>query len=172
MAYFFNCFCFGFFYICATIFLADFTNVDMRSLNGLISRDKERARESDSLPCSYTFLHMHIHTCIQNINPQKMKGASAAEKSGIYTRALDGHKCNGFKQHINARVHLAFHSIWHCYTHTHNPSLSSGPHWLSSKCLGASGIQLAFGAGLRHNLTLRSSSYSTPFCLGGWKNTF
>lgn len=88
-----------------------------------MDRDKERVKESDSLSCSYTFLHMFIHTCIHNINPEKMKGASAAEKSRVYTRALDGRECNGFKQHIHARVHLAFHSIWHCDTHTHTQAV-------------------------------------------------
>lgn len=67
----------------AAISLNDSTNVDVRSLNELIHRDKERMRDSDSLSCSYTFLHMYIHTCIHNINPEKRKGASAAEKSGV-----------------------------------------------------------------------------------------
>lgn len=70
---------------------------------------------------SHAHIHFYtfIHTCIHNINPEKMKGASAAEKSRVYTRALEGHEFNGFKQHIHARVHLAFHSIWHCDAHTY-----------------------------------------------------
>lgn len=41
---------------------------------------------------------------------------SAAAKSRIYTRALGGHKCHGYTQHIHARVHLASYFIEHSDT--------------------------------------------------------
>lgn len=84
--------------------------MDMRSLNGLISRDKERAREPDSLP---TLMHIssHAYTYVCTELKSTEDEASAAGKFGVYTRALDGHKYSGLKQHIHARVHLAFHSI-------------------------------------------------------------
>lgn len=66
--------------------------------------------------------------------------------------------------HTHTHVHSTFHPIYRRHAHTkkntHKPSLSSearfsGPHWLSSKCLGASGIQFAFGASIRYSdLTL------------------
>lgn len=53
---------------------------------------------------------------------------------------------------LNISSHLAF---THTHTHAHKPSPSfPGPHWLSSKCLGASGIQLAFGACIKIQIVL------------------
>lgn len=164
---------FGFFLrVCshskAAIFLNDFSNVDICSLNGPWQREGERIR----LPLMLIHISTHVYTYVYTQHKSREDEGSVCcwKVQGLYTSP-------GWTwmQWIQATytcacaLSISFHlTLWH--THIHKPSLSSGPHWLSSKCLGASGIQLAFGAGLRHHLTLRNSSYSTPFCLGGWKN--
>lgn len=152
----------------------------------------ERKKCHYSLPCTCTHTHLsHLHTltvsaciyrCIyrtlthslsqkdmnthteRHSNP-KNEGSSGCcwEAWGIYLSPMT------MKYRNTHAFNISSHSPSSCtHTHTHSPSFSSearisGSHWLSSKCLGASGIQLAFGAGIRYsNLTLTVTVIAPP----------
>lgn len=138
----------------------------------------------------HTSLHLYIQMCIQNMNTHplwlrntwnfghththaerrsdpRMMGTVSTAWPEVYICDHGTRKHRGFAIHTRTQHFIPF-TVTYTHAHTNEPSLSSearfsGPHWLSSKCLGASGIQLAFGAGIRYcNLTLTGTVTAPP----------